>query len=109
MAKYIVFEEECPRAPRAGDHYRCNADEIAFRAHNEPDVDKRIYPILRRLTDEEVDALVTPKPADDERERFVRECAMRFMVGLTGDVDECVAEAMHAAESLAARLWEKRA
>lgn len=89
MGRLIVFEETGEvRTPRKGTSSRA---------------------ILRRLTDAEVDALVTTKPADDERERFVRECAMRFMVGLTGDVDECVAEAMHAAESLAARLWEKRA
>ena len=108
MGKLHVFEEIDERIPKRGEVYLSMGTLLPLLSTVDPDEDDYKRTILRRLTDAEVDALVTTKPADDERERFVRECAMRFMVGLTGDVDECVAEAMHAAESLAARLWEKK-
>ena len=120
MGRLIVFEETGEVRPAKPGELFQQGYGVAWAVEKIP----RNEMILRRLTDEEVDALVTPKPADDERGRFVRETAAMVMahqfamwtVAEIEDGDHSVSysegaidQIVKAAESLAARLWEKRA
>ena len=118
MGKLHVFEEIDHRKGVPDDVAAINSTTIITLQM--PTVTE--YPILRRLTDEDVKALVAPQPADDERGRFVRECAMRLFLNIEARCmaanmaegewesrrDEFANTAIADAESLAARLWEKR-
>ena len=111
MAKYIVFEKTGDVRVPSDDEY-ADIDGEVMRGS---EVFPKQRTILRRLTDEEVAKLVTPQPADDERERFVRETAAR-LIGTPVSTDSTgaiwyrnIEESIADAESLAARLWEKRA
>lgn len=119
MGRLIVFEETGDGSPRKGETFVSPIDGLPCLATGDY-LPTTLFPILRRLTDAEVDALVTAKPADDERERFVRECAMRVFLNIEKRVmdadmpedeweslrDEFAATAIADAEALAARLFQ---
>ena len=66
------------------------------------------HPILRRLTDAEVEALIAPKPGPTERERFVLKCAMEFFVRYRDKYtthQNATEAAFDAAKALADRLF----
>lgn len=121
MGKLHVFEETGEVRVPSRDEFWLQRDGSAIRATYDYEMK---LPILRRLTDEEVAKLVALQPADDERGRFVRETAAMVMahqfamwtVAEIEDGDHSVSysegaidQIVKAAESLAARLWEKRA
>lgn len=121
MGRLIVFEETGDGSPRKGETFVSPIDGLPCLATGDY-LPTTLFPILRRLTDEDVKALVAPQPADDERGRFVRECAMRLFLNIEARCmaanmaegewesrrDEFASTAIADAESLAARLWEKR-
>lgn len=118
MGRLIVFEETGEVRPAKPGELFQQGYGVAWAVEKIP----RNEMILRRLTDEEVAKLVALQPADDERGRFVRECAMRLFLNIearcvaTGMAegewesrrDEFANTAIADAAALAARLWEKK-
>lgn len=121
MGKLHVFEEIDERIPKRGEVYLSIGTLLPLLSTVDPDEDDYRRTILRRLTDEEVDALVTPKPADDERERFVRETAAiimahQFAMWTVAEIEDgdhsvsysegAIDQIVKAAESLAAKVFK---
>ena len=119
MGKLHVFEEIDERIPKRGEVYLSMGTLLPLLSTVDPDEDDYKRTILRRLTDEEVAKLVALQPADDERARFVRECAMQLFLNIESRAmaggmtegewelrrDEFATTAIKDAEALAAKVF----